>query len=161
MAWKIIQLLISIGLIIGGLSGEMVLRGTDSSGLLVVFGCVWLLYDIYAIYRYKKAQSTIREAIQESLVNESSKIESPCTVSLTRTRNIVGCVVKVRVFLNGVEQEVLKNGKTVVMQTYLSQNILTICSADDVTRSIRFEATPEGNVNCTFKYVGVTLTIND
>jgi hypothetical protein len=99
MAWRIIQLLISIGLIIGGLSGEFVLRGTNSSGLLVVFGFGWLIYDIYSIYTYKKAQSKIQEAAEESFANESNKMENPCTVSLTRTSNILGCAVGVRVFL--------------------------------------------------------------
>ena len=54
MFWNILQLLISIGLIIGGLSGEMVLRGTDSSLALVGFGSLWLAYDIYRIVIYTK-----------------------------------------------------------------------------------------------------------
>jgi hypothetical protein len=54
MTWKIIQLLLSIGLIIGGLSGEFVLRGTESSELLVVAGFAWLAYDIYSIVDHVK-----------------------------------------------------------------------------------------------------------
>jgi uncharacterized membrane protein YfcA len=70
MAGKIIQLLISIGLIIGGLSGEFVLRGTNSSTLLVVFGVIWLIYDIYAIATHKKARPEIQKEEEESLNNK-------------------------------------------------------------------------------------------
>jgi len=90
MAWKIIQLLLSIALIIGGLSGEFVLRGTNSSGLLVVFGFVWLIYDIYAIYKYQTARTTMQEAAQESLENKGTEMEQSCTVSLTRTSSMLG-----------------------------------------------------------------------
>jgi hypothetical protein len=54
LAWKIISLLTSIGLIIGGLSGVLVFRGTNSSELLVVFGFLWLAYDIYAIATHSR-----------------------------------------------------------------------------------------------------------
>ncbi|MDR2653137.1 MAG: hypothetical protein LBC68_12660 [Prevotellaceae bacterium] len=162
MAWKIIQLLISTGLIIGGLSGEFVLRGTDSSGLLVVFGFIWLIYDIYSIYAYKKARSDIQKAEEESLTNESDKIENPCTVSLTRKKSIIGCAMGVRVFLNGAEQEVLKNGKTIVMQTELSHNILVVrYNADDKTSTVKFDAIPGGNVNITLQYLNAKLTIEN
>ncbi|MDR1197723.1 MAG: hypothetical protein LBK94_01750 [Prevotellaceae bacterium] len=160
MTWKIIQLLISIGLIIGGLSGEFVLRGTDSSGLLVVFGCIWLIYDIYSIYAYKKARSDIQKAEEESLANESVKIENPCTVSLTRKKNIIGCAVGIRVFLNGAEQGVLKNGKTIIMQTELLHNVLVVkYNADDKTNTVRFDASPGSNVNITLQYLNAKLTI--
>jgi len=52
--WKIIQLLFSIGLIIGGLSGNFVLRGTNSSAALVAFGVLWLVFDIIQIVTYNK-----------------------------------------------------------------------------------------------------------
>jgi hypothetical protein len=57
MVWRIIQLLISVGLIIGGLSGELVLLGTNSSIALVIAGVIWLLNDIYQIATYKKGIS--------------------------------------------------------------------------------------------------------
>ena len=54
LGWKIFGLFFSIALIIGGLSGEWVLRGTESSGALVVVGFLFLLWDIYAIATHKK-----------------------------------------------------------------------------------------------------------
>ncbi len=55
MTRLIINLIISIGLIIGGLSGQLVLRGTNSSGLLIAVGVLYLIYDIYLIAKYKKS----------------------------------------------------------------------------------------------------------
>lgn len=54
MVGRIIGLIISIALIIAGLSGSFVLKGTNSSMALVVFGVVLLVFDIIGISRYKK-----------------------------------------------------------------------------------------------------------
>ena len=56
MGWKIFGLFVSVALIIGGLSGEMVLRGTKSSTALVVFGFVFFIADVYSIITHKKQQ---------------------------------------------------------------------------------------------------------
>lgn len=42
----IFGMVISIGLIIAGLSGQFVLRGTDSSSALAVAGFFFLIFDI-------------------------------------------------------------------------------------------------------------------
>ena len=54
MGGKIFGLVISIGLIIGGLSGQMVLRGTDSSAALVVAGIIFLILDIISLATHGK-----------------------------------------------------------------------------------------------------------
>lgn len=54
MGGLIIGAIFSIILIIGGLSGQLVLRGTNSSQLLVVVGVLYLIYDIYKIIKYQK-----------------------------------------------------------------------------------------------------------
>ena len=54
---KIIGLIVSILLIIGGLSGSMVLRGTNSSELLVIVGVIFLIIDLYLIVTHNKDQS--------------------------------------------------------------------------------------------------------
>ena len=51
----IFGILISVGLIFGGLSGRMVLRGTNSSPALVVAGFVFLAWDIISMVRKKSA----------------------------------------------------------------------------------------------------------
>ena len=54
MVFRIIGLLISIGLIVAGLSGDFVLKGTESSTALVVAGVVFLIIDIIGIIRFKR-----------------------------------------------------------------------------------------------------------
>lgn len=54
MGWKIFGLFVSIFLILGGLSGQLVLRGTNSSEALVVVGFLFLIWDIYSIATHKK-----------------------------------------------------------------------------------------------------------
>ena len=49
----IFGILISVGLIFGGLSGRMVLRGTNSSPALVVAGFVFLVIDIVSMVKKK------------------------------------------------------------------------------------------------------------
>jgi hypothetical protein len=49
---KIIGLIAGIGLIIAGLSGEFVLKGTNSSIALVVVGVILLIGDIIATVRH-------------------------------------------------------------------------------------------------------------
>jgi hypothetical protein len=56
MVGKIIGLVISIALIIAGLSGEYVLVGTGSSAALVGFGLILLIGDIISIVRYRQKQ---------------------------------------------------------------------------------------------------------
>ena len=63
-------ILISLGLIFGGLSGRMVLRGTNSSPALVVAGIVFLILDIVTMLK-KKAN---REKAEAESYARSSRI---------------------------------------------------------------------------------------
>jgi uncharacterized membrane protein YhaH (DUF805 family) len=54
---KILGLFVSIFMIWGGLSGELVLRGTESSTALVILGFLLLIFDIYAIATHKKIKN--------------------------------------------------------------------------------------------------------
>ncbi|MBQ7711327.1 MAG: hypothetical protein IJT39_05815 [Bacteroidales bacterium] len=56
MIGRIIGIIVSVGLIIAGLSGEFVLKGTDSSMALVIFGVVLLIYDVYKLLKEKKKE---------------------------------------------------------------------------------------------------------
>lgn len=70
MAGKVLGLLVSIGLIIGGLSGTMVLRGTDSSGALVAAGFAFLAWDIFSIVRHLGKKKKEEEAAAAESVKE-------------------------------------------------------------------------------------------
>ncbi|MDR2037646.1 MAG: DUF805 domain-containing protein [Bacteroidales bacterium] len=76
LGWKIFGLFVSIFLIIGGLSGEMVLRGTDSSTALVVAGFVFLVLDIFAIATHKK-QKAQEENVADDLQLEADVRHEP------------------------------------------------------------------------------------
>ena len=65
LGWKIFGLFVSIFLIIGGLSGELVLRGTESSTALVVVGFLYLIWDIYAIATHKNQKTETEENTEE------------------------------------------------------------------------------------------------
>lgn len=54
MVGRIIGLIISLALIIAGLSGNFVLKGTNSSTALVVIGLIFLIIDIIGIVRANK-----------------------------------------------------------------------------------------------------------
>jgi hypothetical protein len=65
----IFGLLISICLIIGGATGTLVLRFTNSSALLVVAGVVFLIFDIIALIRRltkKNATVMLNEFLKEA-----------------------------------------------------------------------------------------------
>jgi hypothetical protein len=66
MVWKIFGLLVSIGLIAGGVSGELVLRGTNSSEALIVAGVIFLIGDVYSIATYKKASEETKRLQEET-----------------------------------------------------------------------------------------------
>lgn len=53
---RIIGILLSIGLIIAGLSGAFVLRGTNSSTALVIAGIIYLIWDIIGAIKDSKAK---------------------------------------------------------------------------------------------------------
>ena len=73
LGWKIFGLFVSIGLIIGGLSGEFVLRGTESSSALIVVGFLFLIWDIIAIATHKKQQE---EPVEENDVDVDVDVEA-------------------------------------------------------------------------------------
>ena len=64
----VLGILVSVGLILGGLSGRMVLRGTNSSPALVVAGFALLAWDIISMVRKKSA---IQKAGEERYVRTS------------------------------------------------------------------------------------------
>ena len=64
MVGRIIGLLISIGMIFAGLSGEFVLAGTESSAALVVFGLVFLVVDIIGMVKASKKQEELKDSVK-------------------------------------------------------------------------------------------------
>jgi len=72
---RVIGIIISIMMIIGGLSGEFVLRNTDSSVGLVIFGVILLAWNTFGFVmdsKYKNDYTT-----KKININENSTIELP------------------------------------------------------------------------------------
>ncbi len=56
MIGRIIGILVSVALIIMGLSGNYVLKGTESSAALVAVGFLFLLWEVFGLVRDKKKE---------------------------------------------------------------------------------------------------------
>ncbi|MDR0699015.1 MAG: hypothetical protein LBG28_07340 [Tannerella sp.] len=94
--------------------------------------------------------------------NKTNEMEIPCTVTLTRPGNIFGIAMGVRVFLNGIDQGILKNEETIILQTWLILNELIVrFNADDVVSSAKFNAAPGGNVHIILNYIKKELIVKD
>lgn len=63
--WIIFNFAVSIFFIWGGLNGELVLRGTESSGALAVVGFLYLAYNIYALIKYIAHKSKAEEKTEQ------------------------------------------------------------------------------------------------
>jgi hypothetical protein len=67
MGSLVIGLLVSIALIIGGLSGEFVLRGTNSSGALIAAGFAFLAFDIFKIIKHSQKGNNSANSLDKLL----------------------------------------------------------------------------------------------
>ena len=77
MGRKIFGLLVSIFLIAGGASGQLVLRGTNSSKALIVAGFIFLILDIYSIATHKKSSEKMKRLQQETEAVYTAKYAHP------------------------------------------------------------------------------------
>jgi hypothetical protein len=117
---------LSIGLIIGGLSGKMVLRGTDSSLALAGVGFLWLVYDIYRIVIYvKKGKNSAEFPQLIAGIQKSEIFDEPCSITLSRDSNFVGALNSYEFFLNGASIGRLKNGSSLSFTTVYKKNVIS------------------------------------
>jgi len=115
LGWKIFGLLVSIGLIIGGLSGRMVLRGTNSSTALVVAGVAFLAMDIFKIATHGKAKQALADSA--TAAHSGEQLSQPAHITVTRVGSMLGAAVAYRVYLNGTHVGNVKNGKQLSFYT--------------------------------------------
>lgn len=128
LAWKIFGLLVSVGLIVGGLSGEMVLRGTESSEALVIVGIVLLIIDIFSLATHNKSNRKRQEYEQRLTEGAISSVElsAPATIRVVRDSSVVGMIVPYKVYLNHRFVGNIANGKSLDIETHVSHNIVTV-----------------------------------
>ena len=74
-------------------------------------------------------------------------LAEPCNIHLTRTANFIGGGALIRVFLNGVEQEKIGNGQTIMLQTDRVNNELYLQWGKKVLSIRRFEAITGSNIH--------------
>ena len=149
MFWNIIQLLLSVGLIIGGLSGEMVLRGTNSSSALVVFGFLWLAYDIYCIVVYTRKKKNLADLPQLIAdVQKGEILTEPCAITLSRDSSFVGALKSYEFFLNGASIGRLKNGASLSFTTTYKKNVI---NCPELPNNFMFEIQGSEPVRLHFK----------
>lgn len=131
--------------------------------IALLFG--FAVLDFFAVKKAFGADMKVEEAQSAALARakDAERLEGePCRVTLTRLPSAIGSAMGVRVFLNGVEQETLRNGKTIVMQTGLAKNELQVLyNADGAGRTLQFDAEPGGSLRVTLKYTGAVLTLQD
>lgn len=136
-----------------------------SQGAFMALVGVFVVIDIFTLKSAFKKDKTADE-LQSKAQNKAQHAPllegAPCTVSLTRLPSAIGAAMGVRVFLNGAEQELLKNGKTIRMQTKLAENELMVhYKADNTTRTLPFQAKAGAQVRITLKYTGGVLALQD
>ncbi|QQO08768.1 hypothetical protein [Breznakiella homolactica] len=79
-------------------------------------------------------------------------LESPCTISLTRSGGFIGALIDFPVFLNGVRAGSLGSGQTIEISTKVKHNVLFVASETGAAFSnfFRFDAVPGGTETLTF-----------
>ncbi|MDR2148372.1 MAG: hypothetical protein LBE91_18170 [Tannerella sp.] len=87
---------------------------------------------------------TVQPAPDEALTE-------PCIIHLRRSSNFISGGAKLSVFLNGVEQQKIGNGQTVMLQTDRLKNELYIIYGKKLPYAVRrFDATAGGDIHIDF-----------
>jgi len=169
--WAVLGVAVTVVIAVVGFSGyasgeySMAWLGIElSQGGFFVLVLAFAVFDIFALKGAFGAEKAVEKMREEALerTRDAERLDDPCKVYLTRFSAAVGAAMGVRVFLNGVEQPVLKSGKTIEMTTELVKNELMVrYNADNVTRSIQFDAKPGGSVRITLKYAGAVLKLQE
>lgn len=130
----------------------------------VFFGIMagFLIFDIIQIVIYLKSVKpppTVQDLKQPI---KAEQLEAPCKVSITRGKSMWGAIESVHVNLNGYKIGELKNGGNLQFKTFLKENTITVVyDASLDSRSIEFEAEPEGYVQIDLNYRKGELTVRN
>ncbi len=143
--------------------GYMTFFGIElSRGVFFVLIGAFIVFDIIAFVNASKTEEQIEEQVSqdEETFSTAEELSDPCSVSLTRNKNLMGAAIKSTVYLNGNQLGQLKNGQTLEFETKSKNNKLMIVNnKDNMSRAIEFEAEPGGEVNINFNYVKGELSI--
>ncbi|MDR2476091.1 MAG: hypothetical protein LBD45_09580 [Bacteroidales bacterium] len=164
--WVVATVCLAIGGFMGYSDGSSYITWFGiklSEGGFIFMIIVFVIIDISVLINAFSKDKFIAEMDEKAQETETvaSDLSAPCTVSLTRPSKMTGWATGVRVFLNGVEQEKLRNGETVRMETVFSKNKLSVRynNADEMVRSVNFDAQAGGHVRIELQYVKGELTV--
>jgi len=109
--------------VIGGLSGRLVLRGTNSSKALIFVGIGLIILGLFRVLSRNKNENIKTVEVDESLTRE--KLDSPCSIIIKRKSNFVGALNSYTMYLNNQPIGKLKNGSIIESETNYKKNILS------------------------------------
>lgn len=135
----------------------------NQTGFLILIA-VFAVIDFFALRRAfgQSGAGTPDAGIKQPDMTDVPRLARPCRVTVERQRTMIGAAMGVQVYLNGVDQGVLKNGKQLTFATEYEQNTLRVhYSADGVEKELAFTGISGGQVQVRLKYVGAVLTLVD
>ena len=150
----IFGVLISVGLILGGLSGQFVLRGTQSSTALVVAGFVFLIIDFVGIksksnkLSKQKARLSKLHKEEDEVLKNSKQLENmvPVKVYYDKSQNILNFMPAVNgVSLKKNTKSYCYEGTTTRRRSILNFESLDLVVVFDVKDSSEIVFTLENN----------------
>lgn len=149
MGKRIFGLFISIFMICGGLSGVLVLRGTESSTALVVVAFGFLIWDIFGMVAYNKNEQAAIELANRSeefyntLINEKEPqlLSEPRNIDIYIWTNKSSSPI---LFLNGQDYgEISLYNRHRTLITDRVKNALLVVGKDECKSYICFEVIGE------------------
>lgn len=136
----ILGMLISLVLIFGGLSGRLVLRGTNSSTALVVVGFLLLAWDIFSLTSKIKKVNAAKEnqaALEQKMhMQEDAVLATPTNlgvsvgVRIEQDKALPIAVMDFSPRLNGVAMTMKKKEKAYIGSTDRVRNIINFNNMD-------------------------------
>lgn len=133
----------------------------NQTGFFVLIA-VFCVIDFFALRRAfgQGAAGTPDAAPRLPDMTDVPRLTQPCQVVIERQWTPIGAAMGVQVYLNGVDQGVLKNGKQLALTTEYAENTLRVhYSADGTEKELAFSALAGGPVRVRLKYVGAVLTL--
>ena len=127
---SILALIVSLVLIIGGLTGKLMLRFTNNSAALVVIGAVVLVLDIVLTIRARTKKKAVEEwkPMFAKLATEPVPMEVPCTLRVVRDDQSKS--PPLTVMLNGESIGALAGGESLTYETTAEVNSVLIQKED-------------------------------
>lgn len=142
---EIYPVLLGIVFVVGGLSGQLVLRGTNSSTLLALFGAGICVYGIIRIATLKSRMqkekelealtSEKNEKFKRSIIDSPSDLPAPRTIKIKRPKNF-RAADPYDIQLNGKSIGESRNGENFNFVTDKIKNVISTVDSKKPNRNI-------------------------